>query len=239
MASTITAWAVLGPHRAWSPCRRKTNRWALASGRSGDPYPGILTGVAAVITAVATLGALFVGRSGDGTEAPTPGAAPTQPTGATAAGAGGCFGEYFKGIPQDRVGSVEAGAQAYDVITETQPKAGTIGMTFTNNARPIGAIRFAFFPANRFFKIESIVDAQCKPIEDYTNLEGGDKHVAGDSSTVPAPPRWPLLRPKRQRWWKRHQDLVRVRGALASMAAVCGLNPASAGLGECRPPGPS
>jgi hypothetical protein len=26
-------------------------------------------------------------------------------------------------------------------------------MTFTNNARPIGAIRFAFFPANRFFKI--------------------------------------------------------------------------------------
>jgi hypothetical protein len=146
--------------------------------------PGILTGVAAVITAVATLGALFVGRSGDGTEAPTPGAAPTQPTGATAAGAGGCFGEYFKGIPQDRVGSVEAGAQAYDVITETQPKAGTIGMTFTNNARPIGAIRFAFFPANRFFKIESIVDAQCKPIEDYRNLEGGDKHVAGDSSTV-------------------------------------------------------
>jgi hypothetical protein len=145
--------------------------------------PGILTGVAAVITAVATLGALFVGRGGDGTEAPTPGA-PTEPTGATAAGAGGCFGEYFKGIPQDRVGSVEAGAQAYDVITENQPKAGTIGMTFTNNARPIGAIRFAFFPANRFFKIESIVDAQCKPMEGYRNLEGGDKHVAGDSSTV-------------------------------------------------------
>jgi hypothetical protein len=57
-------------------------------------------------------------------------------------------------------------------------------MTFTNNARPIGAIRFAFFPANRFFKIESIVDAQCKPIEDHRNLQGGDKHVAGDSSTV-------------------------------------------------------
>ena len=147
--------------------------------------PGILTGVAAVITAAAALGALFVGGGGDGTESPTPGAAAsTEPTGATPAGDDVCFGEYFKGIPQDRVGSVEAGAQAYDVITETQPKAGTIGMTFTNNARPIGAIRFAFFPANRFFKIESIVDAQCKPIEDYTNLEGGDKHVAGDSSTV-------------------------------------------------------
>jgi hypothetical protein len=147
--------------------------------------PGILTGVAAVITAAAALGALFVGGGGDGTESPTSGAAAsTEPTGATPAGDGACFGEYFKGIPQDRVGSVEAGAQAYDVITENQPKAGTIGMAFTNNARSIGAIRFAFFPANRFFKIESIVDAQCKPIEDYRNLGGGDKHVAGDSSTV-------------------------------------------------------
>ena len=142
--------------------------------------PGILTGVAAVITAVATLGALFVGRGGDGTESPTAGAASTEATAATSA----CFDEYFKGIPQDRVGSVEAGAQAYDVITETQPKAGTIGMTFTNNARPIGAIRFAFFPANRLFKIESIVDAQCKPIEDYRNLEGGDKHSVALDSTA-------------------------------------------------------
>ena len=68
--------------------------------------PGILTGVAAVITAVATLGALFVGRGGNGTESPTPGAASTEATAATSA----CFDEYFKGIPQDRVGSVEAGA---------------------------------------------------------------------------------------------------------------------------------
>ena len=29
-------------------------------------------------------------------------------------------------------------------------------MTFTRNARPIGAIRFALFPQNLVFKIESI-----------------------------------------------------------------------------------
>lgn len=88
------------------------------------------------------------------------------------------------GIRGDRVGSVEAGATDYDVITAGQPKTGTIGMTFTTNARPIGAIRFAFFPQNRIFKIESIVDARCRPVDDYENLAGADKRALNDSGTV-------------------------------------------------------
>jgi hypothetical protein len=78
---------------------------------------------------------------------------------------------------------VEAGARAYDVISENQPKAGTIGMTFSDG-RPIGAIRFALVPENFLFKIESVVDARCKPTESYENLEGGDKRAWPDSSTV-------------------------------------------------------
>jgi hypothetical protein len=145
--------------------------------------PGILTGVAGVIAAVATLAALFVGD--DRAESPPPGSAgATDQTAATGIADPACLGEYFKGIARDRVGTVEAGARAYDVIEENQPKAGTIGMTFTNNARTIGAIRFALFPANALFKIESIVDARCRRIEDYENLEGGDKNAWQDSSTV-------------------------------------------------------
>jgi hypothetical protein len=145
--------------------------------------PGILTGVAGVIAAVATLGALFVGD--DRAESPRPSAAaPTDQTPETGIGDMACFGQYFNGIARDRVRSVEVGAKAVDVIEENQPKAGTIGIRFTNNARTIGAIRFAHFPENALFKIESIVDERCKPIEDYENLEGGDKHAWQDSSTV-------------------------------------------------------
>jgi hypothetical protein len=145
--------------------------------------PGILTGVAAVIAAAGTLAALFV--DGDGTKSPAPGSAVrTQPTALPGAGGAACLGRYFEGIPRDRVGTVEAGTTDYDVITETQPKAGTIGMTFTNSARPIGAIRFAFFSENRVFKIESLVDARCRPIEDYENPARGDKKVLQDSDTV-------------------------------------------------------
>jgi hypothetical protein len=167
--------------------RANSGFWAFWSS-----LPGILTGVAAVIAAVGTLAALFIG--GDGGESPAPGApVATEPTSAlgsgdeaSASGSGdeACFGQYFKGIPGDRVGTVEAGAQAYDVITESQTKMGTIGMTFTSNGRPIGAIRFAFFPENRLFKIESIVDARCRAIEDYESRTGGDKHVWEDSSAV-------------------------------------------------------
>lgn len=158
--------------------RENSGFWAFWSS-----LPGVLTGVAAVIAAAGTLAALFVG--GGGSESPGPGAAAvTQPSVAPDAGGEGCFGRYFEGIPRDRVGTVEAGTSDYDVITQTQPKAGTIGMTFTDSARPIGAIRFAFFPENRLFKIESIVDARCRLIEDYENPVRGDKNVLQDSDTV-------------------------------------------------------
>jgi hypothetical protein len=168
--------------------RANSGFWAFWSS-----LPGILTGVAAVIAAVGTLAALFIGD--DGGESPASGspvaAQPTSASGsgdevAAASGSGdaACFDQYFKGIPGDRVGTVEAGARAYDVITESQTKVGTIGMTFTGDGRPIGAIRFAFFPDNFLYKIESIVDARCRVIEDYENRTGGDKHAWEDSSTV-------------------------------------------------------
>ena len=146
--------------------------------------PGILTGVAAVLAAAATLAALFVGGGGSESSQGPGATAVTQPTVAPSVGGDACLGRYFEDIPRDRVATVEAGTTDYDVITETQPKAGTIGVTFTDNARPIGAIRFAFFPENRLFKVESIVDARCRLTEDYENPVGGDKNVLQDSDTL-------------------------------------------------------
>jgi hypothetical protein len=167
--------------------RANSGFWAFWSS-----LPGILTGTAAVVAAIGTLAAMFVG--GGGAEAPAPGAGVTvePPSGSRAGerasasgpGADRCFVRYFKGIPADRVGTVESGTTSYDVITESQTKTGQIGMTFTNNARPVGAIRFALFPENLVFKIESIVDARCRVIEEYESRTAGDKHVWQDSTAV-------------------------------------------------------
>ena len=163
--------------------------------------PGILTGTAAVVAAVGTLAAVFVG--GDGADEPAPGtgitAEPTpapsagepasasgagEPPSASGSGVEGCFSRYFKGIPADRVGRVESGTLAYDVITSNQTKSGSIGVTFTRNGRPIGAIRFALIPENLVFRIESIVDERCRMTEDYDSATGGDKHVWQDSTPL-------------------------------------------------------
>ena len=103
--------------------------------------PGVLTGVAGVLAAIATLAALFVGRDSDGDA--SGGAAGIGAAPATVPGADvdDCFAEHFKGIPANRLGTVEAGAYD-DVIEANEPKAGPIGMTFTDFGRPLGGMRF-------------------------------------------------------------------------------------------------
>ena len=146
--------------------------------------PGVLTGIAAVLAAGATLAALFTG--GDDkpeSDAGAPVAAAIEPGTVPGAGDDDCFTRYFKGIPEYRLGTIEAGAYD-DVLAASEPKAGPIGLTFTDFGKLIGGMRFAYFPKNLFFKIESFVDGQCRPVEDYENPLGGDKHNWQDSSVV-------------------------------------------------------
>lgn len=145
--------------------------------------PGVLTGVAAVLAAAGTLAALFVGGDGGGDASGTPAAAGAEPSTVPGPAVDECFSEYFKGIPESRLGTVEAGAYD-DVLEANEPKAGPIGMTFTDFGRLIGGIRFAYFPENFFFKIESFVDESCRTVEDYENPLGGDKHNWQDSQVV-------------------------------------------------------
>ena len=143
--------------------------------------PGVLTGIAAVLAAAGTLIALF--RDDDGSEPDPPAAVAVETSEPGAAADGSCFGEYLQGIPADRVGELEAGGYE-DVISETEPKAGPIGMRFTDFGEPIGGMRFAFFPDSGVYRIESVVDAACEPVGDYEVQNSGDKTVWPDSDYV-------------------------------------------------------
>jgi hypothetical protein len=146
--------------------------------------PGVLTGVAALVGAIATLAALFIDDAGTGSR--VPGDSPASETKAVSSpGEVACLRRYFEGIPRERIAAVEAGTVALDVIAADQPKAGTVGLRFTNNDRSIGAMRFAFFPTSEIFKVESVVDERCGTIEGYSNTSrGGDKHVLQNYDTL-------------------------------------------------------
>jgi hypothetical protein len=146
--------------------------------------PGVLTGVAALVAAVAGVAALFVGGDGNGPEQAAVSAG--SPTVTAPSGDGeGCPDAYFEGIPEDRLDPVEAGTADFDAITANQPKTGPFGLALTNNGAAIGAIRLNYFPDNALFKIESIVDERCAQIDDYENISrGGDPNVLQNWDTV-------------------------------------------------------
>lgn len=143
--------------------------------------PGILTGVGAVIGALAALIALFVGN-GDSpspatsiqTRPPPSISTPSSLSASPDAAGDGCLGRYFKGVSQDRITRLEVGAIGVNVTTPQQPTDGTVGLRLTKNGHPIGALRFDYVASNRLFKIQSVVDARCKVIEDYANTARGE-----------------------------------------------------------------
>ena len=130
-----------------------------------------------------SLPGVLTGRDDEDPAVGVPALVGAEPGAVPGAAGEDCFSRYFKGVPEYRLGTVEAGAYV-DVLTESEPKAGPIGLTFTDFGRLIGGIRFAFFPENFFFKIESFVDGRCRAVEDYENPLGGDKHSWRDSSVV-------------------------------------------------------
>lgn len=146
--------------------------------------PGVLTGIAAVVGAIAALAALFIQDAGTGSR--VPGDSPSRETKeVSSSGETACLRRYLDGIRPDRIATVEAGTLDLDVIAADQTKAGTIGLRLTNNNRSIGATRFAFFPTSEIFKIEAIVDERCERIEEYSNTSrGGDKNVLQNYDTL-------------------------------------------------------
>jgi len=149
----------------------------------GGGLPLIVLGVAAI--AIAS----FRG-SGPPTESAGPGepignADPTTPGPATGASAT-CLDRYFMGIPKDRVATLEEGARDVDVIGPGQPKEGTVGLRLDVLGRPIGALRFQYFPGSGdVFKIETVVDAQCRETQDFSNVSRtSDKRTLPNYDTL-------------------------------------------------------
>jgi hypothetical protein len=171
--------------------------------RSGLPafwtsLPGVLTGVAAVIAAAGSLVAVFHGGDGGGGRAAASGRDPQVSASsappaelapgdadAAAAATAGCFDAPFAGIPQGRLAPVEAGTSAFDIVTSSEPKAGAIGLRFTDHGRTVGGIKVTWYPVNDIFRVESVVDAGCRPVGDYANVvDRGQKDVMENSDTL-------------------------------------------------------
>jgi hypothetical protein len=120
------------------------------------------------------------------TVAPSPTAAPAVTAAPAATTAGhivaaprpGSFAAYFDGLADARVTILEPGTNNFLLVGIDLSRAEPIGYLFTLNDQPFGAMRFNFIQANRFFRIESIVDADCQPIENYVNAgRGGNRKV--------------------------------------------------------------
>jgi hypothetical protein len=62
-------------------------------------------------------------------------------------------------------------------IRKPKTKDQPIVLKLEENRQLIGAIRFQFYANGSMFKIDSVVDSQCQPLNEFANVSrGGDKH---------------------------------------------------------------
>ncbi len=82
------------------------------------------------------------------------------------------------GVPADRIVTLEDGTHDRDIIRVDQPKDRLISIKFTQNGRVLGALTLLPFPKDSLFKVQDVVDARNRPVEEYSNASrGGSKTV--------------------------------------------------------------
>jgi hypothetical protein len=162
--------------------------------------PGLLTGIAAIITAIS---GLLVALSSTGLLkiAPTPTVAmvtqtpislPTntatltvQPTTTKLttvtppSSTTDCLENYLADVPVERVSTVEVGTQVMQLIAPNESMEEIIAIQFEALRTPLGAMKFYAFPENRIFKIVEIVDSNCQKVGEYEPSESPDKNTLG------------------------------------------------------------
>jgi len=148
----------------------------------GGGLPLIVLGVAAIAIASVRGPGTPTGPTGPG-EPVGKDPATSEPSSAPSAE---CLDRYFMGIPKDRVATLEEGARDVDVIDPGQPKEGTVGIRLDALGSPIGALRFQYFPGSGdVFKIETVVDAQCRETEEFSNVSRtSDKRTLQNYDTL-------------------------------------------------------
>ena len=89
------------------------------------------------------------------------------------------------GVPAERTVTLEDGTNNRDIIQVDQPKDQPISIKFTQNSRTLGALTLLPFPKDGLFKVQDVVDAQNRPVVEYSNASrGGPKNVLQNSDTL-------------------------------------------------------
>jgi hypothetical protein len=90
-----------------------------------------------------------------------------------------CLETYFAGISNDRIATLESGADSQIVINTAQSKDEPFALQFTNNRQAVGGLIANFFLDSKLYKIVSVVDAECNLVTSYKNITNG-----GDPNTL-------------------------------------------------------
>jgi hypothetical protein len=88
-----------------------------------------------------------------------------------------CFEDIFSGISADRIKRIEIGGGEDELLNSRQSKDDPAGIIITDLGQPVLALTFIFFEDNTLFKIVSVVDAACQPV-DYINASRGGQRDA-------------------------------------------------------------
>jgi hypothetical protein len=83
-----------------------------------------------------------------------------------------------EGVPVERIVTLEDGTHDRDIIQVDQPKSQPVSIRFTQNGRALGTLLLQPFPKDDLFKVQDVVDAQDRPVGEYSNASrGGPKNV--------------------------------------------------------------
>jgi hypothetical protein len=89
------------------------------------------------------------------------------------------------GVLAERTVTLEDGTNNRDIIQVDQPKDQPVSIKFTQNHRALGALTLLPFPKYDLFKVQDVVDAQDRPVVEYSNdSRGGAKNVLQNSDTL-------------------------------------------------------
>jgi hypothetical protein len=84
----------------------------------------------------------------------------------------------FPGVAPERIVTLEDGTHDRDIVQVDQPKDQPVGIKFTQDRRILGGLTLLPFPNDGLFKVREVVDAQNRPMEEYSNdSRGGAKNV--------------------------------------------------------------
>ena len=89
-----------------------------------------------------------------------------------------CLTRFLQGVPKDRLSTLETGANDQQIIGPDQSKDQPIALRLEESRKFVGVVGLQFYSSNTIFKIDSIVDSGCQPIESFRNsTRDGDKRV--------------------------------------------------------------